>query len=216
MIRKGVVYARVSSVGERQNTQRQVEDLMKLAEQKSVEVIKTFEEKMSGAKGLKERVVLKECLDYCIGEEVDVLLISELSRLGRNVDDVLSNVRLCKEKGLNVYFQKEGLSIFDDNGNAHPFLTIFIAVLGTVAEMERENIKFRLQSGREKAKRDGVKFGRKVGYRKENDQYKDEYKETIRLLKKGYGIRSVAKLTGTSPTTVMKVKNMYLRKEETV
>lgn len=214
MIRTGVIYARVSSVGERQNTQRQVDDLMNLAKQMSVEVVSVFEEKMSGAKGLKERAVLKECLDYCFNEKVDVLLISELSRLGRSVDDVLSNVRLCKEKGLNVYFQKEGLSIFDEKGNAHPFLTIFIAVLGTVAEMERENIKFRLQSGREKAKRDGVKFGRKVGYRKESDQYREEYKEAIRLLKKGYGVRSVAKLTGISPTTVMKVKNMYLKKEE--
>lgn len=210
MERKGVIYARVSSVGERQSTQRQVDDLMNLAKQMSVEVVSVFEEKISGAKGLKERVVLKECLDYCFKEKVDVLLISELSRLGRSVDDVLSNVRLCKEKELNVYFQKENLSIFDDKGNAHPFLTIFIAVLGTVAEMERENIKFRLQSGREKAKRDGVKFGRKVGYRKETDQYKEEYKEAIRLLKKGYGVRSVAKLTGISPTTVMKVKNMYL------
>lgn len=214
MIRKGVIYARVSSVGERQNTQRQVDDLMNLAKQMSVEVVSVFEEKMSGAKGLKERAVLKECLDYCFNEKVDVLLISELSRLGRSVDDVLSNVRLCKEKGLNVYFQKEGLSIFDEKGNAHPFLTIFIAVLGTVAEMERENIKFRLHSGRDKAKRDGVKFGRKVGYRKESDQYREEYKEAIRLLKKGYGVRSVAKLTGISPTTVMKVKNMYLKKEE--
>lgn len=68
-------------------------------------------------------------------------------RLGRNVDDVLANVQLCKEHHLNVYYQKEQLSIFNSDGKEHPFLTIFIAVLGTCAEMERENIKFRLNSG---------------------------------------------------------------------
>jgi hypothetical protein len=45
-----------------------------------------------------------------------ILLISEFSRLGRNVDEVLKNVMLCKERGLNVYFQKENLSIFDEQG----------------------------------------------------------------------------------------------------
>lgn len=47
---------------------------------------------------------------------------------------------LCKEKRLNVHFQKENLSIFDSTGKEHPFLTIFIAILGTVAAMERERI----------------------------------------------------------------------------
>lgn len=64
-----------------------------------------------------------------------ILLISELSRLGRNVDEVLKNVMLCKERGLNVYFQKENLSIFDEQGKEHSFLTIFIAIFGTVAQM---------------------------------------------------------------------------------
>ena len=73
-------------------------------------------------------------------KNIRILLISELSRLGRNVDEVLKNVMLCKENKLNVYFQKENLSIFDDSGKEHPFLTIFIAILGTVAQMERDNI----------------------------------------------------------------------------
>lgn len=81
-------------------------------------------------------------------EGIGTLLISELSRLSRNVDEVLKNVMLCKERGLNVHFQKENLSIFDSTGREHPFLTIFIAILGTVAAMERENISFHLQSGK--------------------------------------------------------------------
>lgn len=67
--------------------------------------------------------------------------------------------RFKGKRGLNVYFQKENLNIFDEQGKEHPFLTIFIAILGTVAQMERDNIKFRLDSGRELYKRSGGKLG---------------------------------------------------------
>ena len=166
MNKTAVIYSRVSSLGERQSNERQIEDLKILGKQKNYTIEKIYEEKISGAKKNSERPVLTECLEYCISKNVKILLISELSRLGRNVDEVLKNVMLCKENFLNVYFQKENLSIFDDSGKEHPFLTIFIAILGTVAQMERENIKFRLDSGRELYKRGGGKLGRKTGYRK--------------------------------------------------
>ena len=102
-----VIYARVSSVGDRQDTSRQIRDLEILAKEKSLNVVNTYEEHISGAKKTQERPILTECLQYCISNHVSVLLLSELSRLGRNVDDVLSNVKLCKENYLNVYFQKE-------------------------------------------------------------------------------------------------------------
>ena len=117
-----VIYARVSSVGERQDTSRQIRDLEILAKEKSLKVVKSYEEHISGAKKTQERPILTECLQYCISNHVSVLLLSELSRLGRNVDDVLSNVKLCKENHLNVYFQKEQLSIFNADGKEHPFL----------------------------------------------------------------------------------------------
>ena len=145
---KAVIYARVLSTTDRQSTERQVSDLETLAESRNMRIEKVYEEKISGAKRNSERAVLTECLEYCFSEDIGKLLISELSRLGRNVDEVLKNVMLCKERGLNVHFQKENLSIFDNSGREHPFLTIFIAILGTVAAMERENISFRLQSGK--------------------------------------------------------------------
>ena len=164
-----VIYARVSSIGERQSNERQIEDLKILGKQRIYKIEKIYEEKISGAKRNAERQVLTECLEYCFSNNVKILIISELSRLGRNVDEVLKNVMLCKERGLNVFFQKESLSIFDEQGKEHPFLTIFIAILGTVAQMERDNIKFRLDSGRELYKRGGGKLGRKTGYRKSKE-----------------------------------------------
>ena len=210
MEKKAVIYSRVSSTGDRQDTSRQIRDLEILAKQRNLIIEKTYEEHISGAKKTQDRPVLKECLDYCFTNNIDILLISELSRLGRNVDDVLANVRLCKEKHLNVYFQKEQLSIFNSDGKEHPFLTIFIAVLGTCAEMERENIKFRLNSGKAKFIADGGKVGRKEGYKKPDEKLQEEYAGVIKMLRKGYPIRMIAKSEGVGISTVMRIKKKFI------
>lgn len=207
---KAAIYARVSSVGDRQDTTRQIRDLEKYALDNSIDIVKTFEEHISGAKKTKDRPVLTECLDYCINNNVDILLISELSRLGRNVDDVLANVQLCKEHHLNVYFQKEQLSIFNSDGKEHPFLTIFIAVLGTCAEMERENIRYRLNSGKEKYIAEGGKVGRKAGWTKSDEKLQEQYASVIKQLKKGYPIRLVAKSEGVGVSTVQRMKKKFV------
>lgn len=207
---QAVIYARVSSVGDRQDTTRQLRDLEKYAGEHSLTVVKTFEEHVSGAKKTKDRPILTECLDYCFSNNIDTLLISELSRLGRNVDDVLANVQRCKEHHLNVYFQKEQLSIFGADGKEHPFLTIFVAVLGTCAQMERENIKFRLNSGKEKYIAEGGKLGRKEGYKKSDEKLREEYAGVIKQLRKGYPIRMVAKNEGVGVSTVQRIKRKFV------
>ena len=208
-----VIYARVSSLNDRQDTSRQIRDLEILAKEKSLTVVNIYEEHISGAKKTQERPVLSECLQYCISNHVSVLLISELSRLGRNVDDVLSNVKLCKEHHLNVYFQKEQLSIFNADSKEHPFLTIFIAVLGTCAEMERENIKFRLNSGKAQFIAKGGKVGRKNGYKKPDEKFREEYAAVIKQLRKGYPIRMVAASCGVGISTVQRIKKKFINGE---
>ena len=207
---KAVIYAKVSSVGDRQDTTRQIRDLEKYAADNSIDIVKSFEEHISGAKKTKDRPVLSKCLEHCFENDIDILLISELSRLGRNVDDVLANVQLCKEHHLNVYFQKEQFSIFNSDGKEHPFLTIFIAVLGTCAEMERENIKFRLNSGKEKYIAEGGKVGRKEGYRKSDEKLQEEYAGVIKQLRKGYPIRMIAKNEGVGISTVQRIKKKFV------
>ena len=212
---KSAIYARVSSVGDRQSTERQVSDLADYSTKSGYELKQVFEEHISGAKKNKERVVLNECLEYCIANDIDVLLISELSRLGRNVDEVLANVRYCKEHHLNIYFQKENIYIFDREGKENPFLTIMIAVLGTCAQLERENIKFRLDSGRKQYVDKCVKetgksgLGRKEGYRKTRDEKQKQYKDVLKLLKAGYPIRKIVVLTEVSVSTVVRLKKEF-------
>jgi DNA invertase Pin-like site-specific DNA recombinase len=206
-----VIYARVSSIGDRQDTTRQVKDLTKYAKGNALNVVKTFEEHVSGAKGVDERPVLAECLQFCIDNHIDCLLLSELSRLGRNVWNVLDNIKWCRDHHLNVFFQKESLTIYDADGQESKLLPIMVSVLGMVAETERENIKFRLNSGRERAKANGVKMGRPVGATKSDEQLLKDHAKVVALLKQGVSIRVVAQSLNVSTTTVQKVKNALKR-----
>lgn len=204
-----VIYARVSSTGERQSTARQVADLTQYAAINGMAVTEIFEEHISGAVKNEERPVLCECLDYCISNKIDTLLISELSRLGRNVDEVLANVKRCKDSQLNIYFQKENISIFQPDGSKNPFLNIFISVLGTCAEMEREAIAYRLNSGLKRYKEAGGKVGRKVGSVKTKEKKQEEYARVLRNLKQGKSIRDTATICGVSISTVFRVKREF-------
>ena len=90
---KAVIYARVSSVTDRQNTERQVKDLMDYASYMNYDVVQVYEEKISGAKKNSDRAVLQESIDYCIDNKIDILLCSELSRIGRSSFEVLETVK---------------------------------------------------------------------------------------------------------------------------
>lgn len=205
-----VIYARVSSIGDRQNTARQVADLNVYATANGLNVVKVFEEHISGATKNSDRPVLCACLDYCEANNIDTLLLSELSRLGRNVWEVQENVKRCIDSGLNVYFQKEQISLMTADGKPSPFAAIMVAVLGTCAQMEREAIAYRLNSGRAKYIADGGKLGRKEGSNESKEHFAEKYSEAIKYLKRGRSVREVAKLCSCSPTTIQKVKRMFI------
>ena len=206
---KAVIYARVSSTGERQSTSRQVADLTEYATRNKLEVVEVYEEHISGAKRNEERVVLCECLNYAVGNKVDVVLFSELSRCGRAVWEVLDTIRTLKDNGINAYFQKEGLSLFSADGKENPYLAVMVSVLGVCAQMERENIAYRLNSGRKLAIEKGVKMGRKVGSVKTKEQKQEEYARVIRSLKAGKSVRDTAKICEVSVSTVQRVKKEF-------
>lgn len=205
-----VIYARVSSIGDRQSTERQVKDLSDYAVYQKMEVRKVFEEHISGAKKNDERPVLCEAIKYCKDNSIDVLLVSELSRLGRNAFEVLASVKDLLDCGINLYIQKEQFSLLDKEGKLSLFAPVMIATLSTCAQLERDNISFRLNSGRKQYVEKGGKLGRPTGSTKSKDKKREEYREVISLLNKGYAIRDVAKLTGKGISTVQRVKKEFV------
>ena len=208
-IKTAVIYARVSSVGDRQSTERQVSDLVDYSTKNGLLVEQVFEEHISGAKRNDERAVLKECIDYAIANRVDVVLFSELSRCGRAVWEVLETIKTLKDNNINAYFQKEGLSLFSEDGTENIYLSVMLSVLCVCSQLERENLAYRLNSGRKLAIEKGVKMGRKVGSVKSMEQKETEYAKVIRSLKQGKSVRDTAAICSVSVSTVQRVKKDF-------
>jgi len=209
-MKTAVIYARVSSTTDRQSTTRQVNDLTSYAEFAKIRVLRVYEEKASGAKKNSERPILQDCIDFSVQNMVDVVLISELSRLGRNTFELLSTVQKLIEAKINIYFQKEQFYLLDENKKPSLFTPILITVLGTAAQLERENIQYRLNSGRAQFINNGGKLGRKPGSVKSKAKKEQEYAEVIKLLNKEYyTLKEIAKLSGVSISTVQRLKKEF-------
>ncbi len=208
-MKKAVIYARVSSKGDRQNTARQVDDLMAYAQGNGIEVVQTFQEKVSGAARNLDRPVLTACLAFCLQERPDILLVSELSRLGRSTVEILKAIDELSRVKVSVYIQNIGLGTLQPDGRPDPVAAIVIPVMGEVARIERENIRYRLDSGRKRYKENGGRLGRPKGTGLSAEQIVQKYPGVARRIRQGKSsIADIAKLEDVSETTVKKVKKV--------
>ncbi|MBD5353050.1 MAG: recombinase family protein [Bacteroides sp.] len=200
---KAIIYARVSTQG--QDYDRQLAELRQYADRMGYDVVKTFSEKISGAKKVEERQAMSELLNYVEGNKVDKVLIYECSRLSRRAIDFLAIIEIFNEKKISLYIHQNGLETLLPNGEVNPIATLVLGILAQFNSMERSLIRSRMESGYNNFRNNGGVVGRKTGYRKSAEQMKEEYAEEIRLLKKGYSLRNIAKITSTSVNTLRKL-----------
>lgn len=200
---KAIIYARVSTIG--QDYDRQLAELKQYADRMGYDIVKTFSEKISGAKKVEERQAMSELLNYVEVNKVDKVLIYECSRLSRRAVDFLSIIEIFNEKKISLYIHQNGLETLLPNGEINPIATLVLGILAQFNSMERSLIRSRMESGYNNYRNNGGAVGRKTGYRKTADQMKEEYVEEIRLLKKGYSLRNISKITHTSVNTLRKL-----------
>lgn len=208
-MKSAVIFARVSSSSDRQNTERQINDLTNYANKNEFEIVKVFTEHISGAKKNEERTVLMDCINFCVSNKISTLLCSELSRVGRSTLQVLKTLEALHENGVNVYVQNLSINTLNENKQVNPIASILLTVMAEMSNIERQNIQYRLNSGRATYIANGGKLGRKKGSTKSTEQKKQEYSEVISLLKRGYSVRNTAKLTGFGSATVQRLKKEF-------
>lgn len=203
---RAVIYARVSTNG--QDYERQLDELRSYAARMGYEVVKEFSEKVSGAKKIEEREALSDLLDYVESNEVDKVLVYECSRLSRRAVDFLAVIEQLTEQGVSVVILQNGLETLQPDGKPNPVAGLVLGILAQFNSMERGLIRSRMESGYNHYRANGGVVGRKKGYRKTDQQMKEQYTEELRLLKKGYSLANVSKLTGTAINTLRKVKRI--------
>lgn len=203
---KVIIYARVSTIV--QEYEHQIEQLKEYADKMGYQVVKTFSEKISGTKKVEERMAFMELLEYIEDNPVDKILIYECSRLSRRVLDFLSVVEQLNDKKISLYIHQNGLETLLPNGEVNPIASLVLGILAQFNSMERNLIRNRMESGLKNYIKNGGKMGRHVGYRKSDYQMLQDYPEQVRLLRKNYSIRNIAKITNCSVNTVLKLKRI--------
>ncbi|MFV0328261.1 MAG: recombinase family protein [Dysgonomonas sp.] len=203
---KVVIYVRVSSTNGTQDYQRQIDDLTVFANQNNYKVVKVFAEKVSGAKKNIDRPELLKMIDFINSNKVGKVLVTELSRLGRDTLQVLQTIELFNQNKISLHIQNYNIETLSPNGDINPMSQFLVTILAEVARMERKTIRERVESGYKNHLANGGSVGRKVGYRKDAETMKNQYTEDVKLLRKGYSLRNIQKITGTSVNTLRKVK----------
>lgn len=203
---KTVIFARVST--NVQDYDRQVNELTVLAKSNGWSVEAVFAEKISGAKANTERTELLNMISYVESNHIDKVLVIELSRLGRDTLQVLEVIEMLNKKEISLYIQNYAIETLTKEGKVNAMSQFLITILAEVARMERKTIRERVESGYNNYRANGGKVGRKTGYKKAEEAMKTQYIEEIKLLRKGYSLRNISKLTGTSINTIRKCKSL--------
>lgn len=203
---KVVLYCRVST--QVQDYERQVSDLTQFAKKHQWEIAETFTEKISGAKKNDERKELTSLLLYARVHYINRVLVTELSRLGRDTLQVLAAIDMLNKAKVSLYIMNYNIETLTPDGKVNPMSQFMITLLAEVARMERRTIKERMASGYNNFRANGGKVGRKTGYRKSDEDFRTQYKDVFRLLGKGVSLRDISKATGVSVNTVKRCKNL--------
>ena len=203
-MKKVCIYARVSTQG--QDYQRQLSELREYASRMNYEVVKEFSEKISGAKSVAERQALTELLDYAAANRIDKVLVYECSRISRRAIDFLQVIEQLTQMKVSVYILQNGLETLMADGSVNPIAQLVLGIIGQFNSMERSLIRSRMSSGYKHFRSNGGKVGRKEGYKKSNEQMKEQYSKELSLLKKGLSLRNIQAITGTSINTLRKLK----------
>ena len=203
-MKKVCIYARVSTQG--QDYQRQLSELRDYASRMNYEVVKEFSEKISGAKSVAERQALTELLDYAAANRIDKVLVYECSRISRRAIDFLQVIEQLTQMKVSVYILQNGLETLMADGSVNPIAQLVLGIIGQFNSMERSLIRSRMSSGYQHFRSNGGKVGRKKGYKKSDEQMRQQYNKELSLLKKGLSLRNIQAITGTSVNTLRKLK----------
>lgn len=169
----------------------------------------TMLDKCSGKVKFAERENGKKLVELVEAGKVKELVVSELSRLGRNTGDTISTLEFMDKHNVNVKVQDIGLESMP-SGKKNPIFKMISSIMSSLYENELENIKERTRAGREVYKLQGGTFGRPVGTNESDRDFmnKPQVKKILLQLDKGQSVRNTAKIADVSPSLVQKTKKI--------
>ena len=136
---------------------------------------------------IEDREEIQSLIQYVKEHQIDRVVCLEISRVGRNTLEALKIIQFLNENRVSLNVKNYNLETLDNNGNVNPITSLICTILLEISQMERPST-----------------------YRKSVETYTEQYQKEISLLKKGYSLSNISKITGTSINTIKKVKDTIL------
>ncbi len=195
-----VLYVRVSTIDQRTDRQRVNESDFDLV----------IEDKISGSVAFFEREGGREIKTLIEKGVKFKLFIYSIDRAGRDLRDIINTIHYFNQHGISCEFISQGIRTLDDEGKENPISKLMISILGTVAEMNRVQIRENQMSGIRVAKMNGIYKGRKLGSKEDTLKFlsKPKNRKAIELLKLGNKAIDVAAAAKIHINTVTKIKKL--------
>jgi len=183
---KTMAYLRISTVN--QDIEKNKSDILKLANEKRLGYVEFIEEEISGKISWKKRKIFS-IIDEA--KKDDVLIISELSRLGRSMLEIMEILSIATQKQLRIYSVKGDWNLNDSIQSK-----VMAMVFSMASEIERDLISSRTKEALRLKKESGIKLGRPKGTGKSKlDKFKPEIEA---LLANGSTQKFIANRYGTT------------------
>ncbi len=194
-----------------QDYEYQYNTLKELCDKKGWSIEAVFANKISGAKKNEEREEIKSLLGFVQNNQVDRVVATEISRIGRDTLEALKTIEVLNEHKVNLYLANYNIETLNPNGEVNPIAKLILTICLEISSYERNLLRYRMKVGYEdylkRRKEDKtLKLGRSSEYRKSEEQYRQQYSKELSLLRKGISLRNIQKLTSTSVCTLRKLK----------
>lgn len=185
-------YIRVST--DRQSTKNQKFEILNFSKTKNIVIEEWIEETISSTKKMEERAFGK--LLEKMGKN-DVLIVSEISRMGRNLMQIMKILHDCMEKDIQVFTVKENYEL-GNNINSKVLAFAF----GLSAEIERNLISQRTKEALARRKAEGVILGRPKGSKSSVLKLTGREKEIRELRSRNISYSAIGRILGVHRLTV--------------
>ena len=196
MNRKAVIYSRVST--NEQTVENQLKVLREVAEKRGLEVVREIsDEGISGAKGRDERPGFDELIKGSVKNEWDIILVWDVSRLGRSLKHLVSFLEDIQSAHCDMYIHQSGIDTSTPSGK------MMFGMLSVFSEFERSMIRERVIAGQQRAVANGIKLGRKTNV---NDGI---ITAVYHMRQNNVPIKRIAKDLQIGVGTVYKVLDLY-------
>jgi DNA invertase Pin-like site-specific DNA recombinase len=205
-MKKVILYIRKSTLIQEYEHQENL--LIDVCKKNDWEIIDTIRETISGTKKNEDREGIMQLKNVVLQKKPQVVVCWEISRISRTSLGFHQLLSFLTENKVSLYIQNLNLHTLDDSGSENHITGLILSLMAEIAKMETHTLKTRVKVALQNLKDKGVVLGRPKNTGDSKEKTIKKYPEVIKYLEKGLSIREVARMTGVSTNTTLKVSQL--------